>query len=113
MVEAANNPTSYEADHILTERGIAVLPDVYANGGGVVVSFFEWVQNLQNFRWVCPFVCPPGAREGIVGGQEGSCLCLGGAAAAAAACLFFGVSAELAGLFGECPSHMWRAGLCI
>ena len=50
VVEAANNPVTYEADVALAARGIPVLPDVYANGGGVVVSFFEWVQNLQNFR---------------------------------------------------------------
>ena len=36
---------------VLRERGIGVLPDVYANGGGVIVSFFEWVQNQQTYRW--------------------------------------------------------------
>eukprot|EP00884_Botryococcus_braunii_P009024 jgi/Botrbrau1/18122/Bobra.53_1s0001.1 len=51
VVEAANGPTTPEGDAILRERGIIVLPDIYTNGGGVTVSFFEWVQNLQNFRW--------------------------------------------------------------
>ncbi len=39
-----------QGDKILRDRGITVLPDIYTNGGGVTVSFFEWVQNLQNFR---------------------------------------------------------------
>ena len=51
IVEAANGPTTFEADLMLRERGIPVLPDIYTNGGGVTVSFFEWVQNLQNFKW--------------------------------------------------------------
>jgi glutamate dehydrogenase (NAD(P)+) len=51
VVEAANAPVSPEADEILQERGIVVLPDIVANGGGVVVSYFEWVQNLENQQW--------------------------------------------------------------
>lgn len=51
VVEAANAPTSPEADRILRQRGIPLVPDLYANAGGLVVSFFEWVQNTQNFRW--------------------------------------------------------------
>lgn len=51
VIEAANGPTTPEGDQILRERGITVLPDIYTNGGGVTVSFFEWVQNLQNFKW--------------------------------------------------------------
>ena len=51
VVEAANGPTTPGGDAILRERGIPVLPDIYTNGGGVTVSFFEWVQNLQNFKW--------------------------------------------------------------
>jgi glutamate dehydrogenase (NAD(P)+) len=51
IVEGANNPTTFEADDILTDRGIYVVPDLMANAGGVVASYFEWVQNLQHFRW--------------------------------------------------------------
>jgi glutamate dehydrogenase (NAD(P)+) len=51
VVEAANAPVSPEADEILQERGVVVLPDIVANGGGVVVSYFEWVQNLENQQW--------------------------------------------------------------
>ncbi len=51
IIEAANNPTEPEADEIFAERGIIVLPDVLANAGGVTVSYFEWVQNRQHFRW--------------------------------------------------------------
>jgi glutamate dehydrogenase (NAD(P)+) len=51
IVEAANGPTWPDADAIFKERGIPVVPDILANAGGVVVSYFEWVQNLQHFRW--------------------------------------------------------------
>lgn len=51
IVEGANNPTTFEADEIFDEKGIVVIPDLMANAGGVVASYFEWVQNLQHFRW--------------------------------------------------------------
>lgn len=51
VVEGANGPVTPEADRLLEERGILVLPDVLANAGGVVVSYFEWVQGLQEYFW--------------------------------------------------------------
>jgi glutamate dehydrogenase (NAD(P)+) len=51
MVEGANSPTTPKADEILNEKGVFIVPDVLANAGGVVVSYFEWVQNLQHFQW--------------------------------------------------------------
>ena len=51
VVEGANGPTTPEADRILNDRGIFVVPDILANAGGVTVSYFEWVQNLQELIW--------------------------------------------------------------
>jgi len=51
VAEAANGPTTPAADDVLSERGIPVLPDILANAGGVVVSYFEWAQNLSNQQW--------------------------------------------------------------
>jgi glutamate dehydrogenase (NAD(P)+) len=51
IVEAANGPTTPDADHIFADRGITVVPDIMANAGGVTVSYFEWVQDLQRFFW--------------------------------------------------------------
>jgi len=51
VAEAANNPTTPEADRCLNSRGILVIPDILANSGGVCVSYFEWVHNIQRFAW--------------------------------------------------------------
>ena len=51
VAEGANGPTSIEADAILAERGIPVLPDILTNAGGVTVSYFEWVQDLGRLFW--------------------------------------------------------------
>jgi len=51
IVEGANSPTTPAADRILRDKNVYTIPDVMANAGGVVVSYFEWVQNLQHFRW--------------------------------------------------------------
>ncbi len=51
VVEGANSPTTPKADDILNDKGVFIIPDVMANAGGVVVSYFEWVQNLQHLRW--------------------------------------------------------------
>ncbi len=51
IVEGANGPTTVEADDILEQNGVTLVPDILANAGGVVVSYFEWVQNLQALEW--------------------------------------------------------------
>lgn len=51
IIEAANGPTTVDADAVLEERGIVVLPDILTNAGGVIVSYCEWVQNLQSLTW--------------------------------------------------------------
>ena len=51
VVEGANGPTTLEADEILADRGIPVLPDILTNAGGVAVSYFEWVQDIQRLFW--------------------------------------------------------------
>jgi glutamate dehydrogenase (NAD(P)+) len=51
IIEAANGPTTPDADRIFNDRGITVVPDILANAGGVTVSYFEWVQDLQRFFW--------------------------------------------------------------
>jgi glutamate dehydrogenase (NAD(P)+) len=51
VAEGANGPTTPEADVILRERGVTVIPDILANAGGVVVSYFEWVQGMQYYFW--------------------------------------------------------------
>jgi glutamate dehydrogenase (NAD(P)+) len=51
IAEGANGPVSFDADPILAERGVVTVPDILCNSGGVIVSYFEWVQNLQSFAW--------------------------------------------------------------
>jgi glutamate dehydrogenase (NAD(P)+) len=51
IVEGANHPVTPWADAALADRGVTVIPDILANAGGVMVSYFEWVQNLQQLRW--------------------------------------------------------------
>lgn len=56
VLEAANGPTSFEADQILHERGVECIPDIYANAGGVTVSYLEWTQNTQKIKYTEEFV---------------------------------------------------------
>jgi glutamate dehydrogenase (NAD(P)+) len=56
VLEAANGPTTAEADEIFESKGIVSVPDIWANAGGVTVSYFEWTQNVQKFRWSEPQV---------------------------------------------------------
>jgi len=51
LAEAANGPTTYEADGVLRQSDIFLIPDILCNAGGVIVSYFEWVQDLQSFFW--------------------------------------------------------------
>ena len=51
IAEGANGPTTPEADRIFEQKGITVVPDILANAGGVIVSYFEWVQNREGFYW--------------------------------------------------------------
>jgi glutamate dehydrogenase (NAD(P)+) len=51
IVEAANSPLTFEAHDLLEDRGVTVIPDILANAGGVTVSYFEWSQNIQAYRW--------------------------------------------------------------
>lgn len=51
VLEGANGPVTAGADRVLAERGITTIPDILANAGGVIVSYFEWAQNIQQFRW--------------------------------------------------------------
>ena len=51
LVEAANGPTTLDADPVLEERGVVVVPDILANAGGVTASYFEWAQNRQGYAW--------------------------------------------------------------
>jgi glutamate dehydrogenase (NAD(P)+) len=51
LAEGANGPTTLEADEVLNDKGVFVLPDILGNAGGVTVSYFEWVQDTQNYNW--------------------------------------------------------------
>jgi glutamate dehydrogenase (NAD(P)+) len=51
IIEAANGPITYRADQILNKRGIDILPDIFVNAGGVIVSYYEWVKNISHIRF--------------------------------------------------------------
>ena len=51
IIEGANGPTTTDGDKVIEERGITLVPDIFANSGGVIVSYFEWVQNIQVLTW--------------------------------------------------------------
>src|SRR5690606_20944198 len=51
IIEGANGPVTAEASHILIDRGVKIIPDILANGGGVIVSYFEWVQGVSSYFW--------------------------------------------------------------
>jgi len=57
IVEGANAPTSIQADDVFNRRNIIVVPDILANAGGVTVSYFEWVQNIQQYKWHTDHIC--------------------------------------------------------
>ncbi|MFI3237574.1 MAG: Glu/Leu/Phe/Val dehydrogenase [Lachnospiraceae bacterium] len=57
IIEGANGPTTEYADKVIEERGITLVPDIFANSGGVIVSYFEWVQNIQELTWERDQVC--------------------------------------------------------
>jgi hypothetical protein len=74
LIRNPPNPPWPQGDAILRDRGITVLPDIYTNAGGVTVSFFEWVQNLQNFKW-CVLGPASGGKGGLArGGREAALL---------------------------------------
>jgi glutamate dehydrogenase (NAD(P)+) len=69
VLEGANGPTSVEADEILAQRGVVCVPDIWANAGGVTVSYFEWVQNTQKLVWTDEQV-NRGLEEHMVGAHR-------------------------------------------
>ena len=71
IVEGANGPLSNEADEILDAKGVVIVPDILANAGGVVVSYFEWVQNIQSMDWSEEEVNSLQGCLGHLSGKEG------------------------------------------